>query len=326
MPDQRARFEACVEQLYLLATTYSALGLTEKPAICDTLLSVTASFMERALGAMFLQESAQLSPVAMRGDPGEAALLIAAPMWDRFAGERITQIVAAADLEAPLRGMPAFAGGIAVAPLTQQDHVTGLLVIAARAGEEPFSSLDEPFLTAAASIGALSLASAEAISVQQLLTADMNRTATEARREAAEKARLLEELDRQLAVIQRQHDEIRALSTPTLEVWKGVLLLPIIGHVDVARGEEMMAKLLPEVVAKRATHVILDLTGADIADAGAADQIVRLAAASRLLGAQAILTGIQPAVSKTIVSLGIQLSGVRTVRTPEQALRLCMAS
>src|SRR5690606_7555303 len=47
------------------------------------------------------------------------------------------------------------------------------------------------------------------------------------------------ELEEKLATIERQQVAIRELSTPVIEVWSGVLCLPIVGIMDTTRSAEM---------------------------------------------------------------------------------------
>ena len=60
------RLEAYLEHLYLMATTFSALSLYERPAIGDTLLSLTCSFLSRSSGALLLRSGDALEPFATR--------------------------------------------------------------------------------------------------------------------------------------------------------------------------------------------------------------------------------------------------------------------
>lgn len=132
---------------------------------------------------------------------------------------------------------------------------------------------------------------------------------------AAENAELIERL--RMAV-----DE---LSTPVLEIWDDVLALPVVGVVDTQRSAQMVERLLGEVVARRSRFVIVDLTGVDVIDTSTADRFLKLARAVELLGAQCIVTGIQPAVAQTLVELGVEFAGLATQRNLKRALEVCMA-
>lgn len=141
----------------------------------------------------------------------------------------------------------------------------------------------------------------------------------------AEKLAELEQLDR-LAEIERQQSLIEVLSTPILELWEDVIALPIMGALDRNRTENTMRVLLEEVRDKRVRFALLDLTGVDAIDTTTAEHVVRIAQAVAMLGARAIVTGIQPAVAQTLVDLGIDLSAVSTRRNLRDGLRDCLQS
>jgi anti-anti-sigma factor len=124
--------------------------------------------------------------------------------------------------------------------------------------------------------------------------------------------------------IAAQRETIRALSSPIIEVWRGILALPVIGAVDAERAADMMTRLLESVSSTRASRVILDLTGVGQIDSTTADHIVKILRAVELLGAQGILVGIQPAISRTLVALDTNLSPLRTFRTLGDALQRCL--
>ena len=115
------------------------------------------------------------------------------------------------------------------------------------------------------------------------------------------------------------------LSTPIIKLWRGVLMLPVIGSVDGHRASEMMSQLLTAVAAEKAEYVVLDLTGVSTIDTETANHFVRILGAVELLGAHGIVAGVQPSVSLSVVALGVDLRGIRTVRNVQQALAVCMA-
>jgi len=128
-------------------------------------------------------------------------------------------------------------------------------------------------------------------------------------RKQAEQAR--EEL--QAAVIASQQTLLAELSSPLIPLADGVLAMPLIGTIDAARAERVVEALLAGVIAQRARTVILDVTGVRTIDTRVAEALARAAGAVRLLGAEAILTGIGPEVATTLVGLGVDLGGVRTL-------------
>ncbi|WP_437656219.1 STAS domain-containing protein [Sorangium sp. So ce1182] len=134
-------------------------------------------------------------------------------------------------------------------------------------------------------------------------------------------SRLVEkELRLQLDQIAAQQKVIRDLSTPIIEVWDGVLTLPMVGTVDSVRTAEVMDSLLSKIVETRARFAILDLTGVEVVDTQVASHLIDLITAIRLLGADGIVAGIKPNVAQTMVALGLDLSQLNTQRNLRAAL------
>ena len=52
-------------------------------------------------------------------------------------------------------------------------------------------------------------------------------------------------------MIARQQEEMLELSTPVVQLWEGVLALPLIGTLDSARTQVVMQNLLEAIVADR---------------------------------------------------------------------------
>ena len=71
-----------------------------------------------------------------------------------------------------------------------------------------------------------------------------------------------------------------------------------------------------------ARGVLLDLSIVELIDSFLGRLLNDVAAATRLLGAQAVIVGMQPQVAMTLVELGLELKGVRTALTPEKGMAL----
>jgi rsbT co-antagonist protein RsbR len=137
-----------------------------------------------------------------------------------------------------------------------------------------------------------------------------------------EKARTYQQdLEGKLATIERQRIAIQELSTPIMEVWDGVLCVPVVGLMDTARSSEMTNTLLRAVVDKGAKCAIIDITGIDVMDTRTVDHFVRMAKAVRLLGSECVLTGMNPHIAQTCVHMGLDLSNVITHRNLRDALQ-----
>lgn len=123
--------------------------------------------------------------------------------------------------------------------------------------------------------------------------------------------------------LERQAQQIQELSVPILDVGQGVLAVPLIGALDVERSQAIGARLLPEVAARRAGSVILDLTGVDALETEGAEALMKVARAIQLLGARPILTGIRPALAEMLVKRGVELGGILTLRSLHEGLTRC---
>ncbi len=122
-------------------------------------------------------------------------------------------------------------------------------------------------------------------------------------------------------VILRQTDEIAEISTPVIRVWEGILALPIIGTLDSARTQVVMESLLSQVVETGSEITILDISGVPAVDSLVAQHLIKTVSATRLMGAECIISGIRPEIAQTIVHLGIDLSGIITKATLASALK-----
>lgn len=124
--------------------------------------------------------------------------------------------------------------------------------------------------------------------------------------------------------LQRKIDLISQLSTPVMEIWDSVLVLPIVGVVDTRRSAEIMDTLLRRIVETRSRCVIVDITGVDLVDTKTADYLVKVVRAASLLGSRCVLTGLSPAVAQTLVNIGTTLDEVRTLRNLKDGLVDCL--
>lgn len=122
-------------------------------------------------------------------------------------------------------------------------------------------------------------------------------------------------------VILRQTDEIAEISTPVIQVWDGILALPIIGTLDSARTQVVMENLLQRIVETGSTIAILDISGVPAVDSLVAQHIIKTVAATRLMGAECIISGIRPEIAQTVVHLGIDLSNIITKSSLASALK-----
>ena len=127
-------------------------------------------------------------------------------------------------------------------------------------------------------------------------------------------------------VILRQTDEITEISTPVIRVWDGILALPIIGTLDSSRTQVVMENLLSQIVETGSSIAILDISGVPAVDSLVAQHLIKTVSATRLMGAECIISGIRPEIAQTVVHLGIDLSGIVTKSSLASALSYAFAT
>lgn len=156
------------------------------------------------------------------------------------------------------------------------------------------------------------------------LIVDLRSNAQQNREKEEALLRQRQELEAKLVTIEQQAAAIRELSTPIIEIWDDILVLPIVGVVDTKRSMEIMNDLLERVVATQSKCVIVDITGVQVVDTRTADYLLKVARAASLLGTRCVLTGLSPAVAQTLVEIGADLTEIRTLRNLKAALKDCL--
>ena len=126
------------------------------------------------------------------------------------------------------------------------------------------------------------------------------------------------------SVIHRQQQELMELSTPVVQLWEEVLALPLIGTLDSERTQVVMENLLQRVVETGARIAIIDITGVPTVDTLVAQHLMKTVAATRLMGADCIISGIRPQIAQTIVHLGVNLNDIITKATLADAFQVAL--
>jgi rsbT co-antagonist protein RsbR len=137
-------------------------------------------------------------------------------------------------------------------------------------------------------------------------------------------ARDLTERREQEQLVARQRDEILELSTPVIQVWDKVLVLPLIGTLDSLRAARLTEGLLERIAQDQAEVVILDISGVPAIDTDVAQHLLKTVEAARLMGTLSVLSGVRPETAQAIVHLGIELAGLRSRNTLRDALQLAL--
>lgn len=146
----------------------------------------------------------------------------------------------------------------------------------------------------------------------------------ERRRTADELRSMVELAEQRLETIERQRLAIADLSAPIIDVWDGVLALPVVGLVDTQRSIELTERLLERISVSGAQSVIVDLTGVEVVDTMTANHLLQMIRAASLLGAFSVLSGISPQIAQTLVQLDVDLTEITTVRNLKEALKTCL--
>ena len=134
-----------------------------------------------------------------------------------------------------------------------------------------------------------------------------------------------DELAVRLRTIEEQNAAIRDLSTPVMEIWDDVLVLPIVGVVDTRRSLDVMNAVLERIVERQARCIIIDITGVEVVDTKTAGHLLKVSRAARLLGARCVLSGLSPAVAQTLVEIGADMTEVSTLRNLKEGLKECLS-
>ena len=126
-------------------------------------------------------------------------------------------------------------------------------------------------------------------------------------------------------LIDQQRQTISELQTPVIQVWEGILALPIVGSLDTARTAEMNETLLQRIVDTGSEIVIVDITAVPVVDTAVAKHLLETISAARLLGAEVFLVGLSTRTAITLVHLGVDLGGVITRTTMAKGLELAFS-
>lgn len=100
------------------------------------------------------------------------------------------------------------------------------------------------------------------------------------------------------------------------------LLMSLQGDLDDTTVVGIEQQLTREVARTRATGTLIDVSGLTMVDSFIARVIARMVAMIRLLGSEAAVVGIQPAVAITLVELGVTMGHLDTALDAEQGMAL----
>lgn len=141
------------------------------------------------------------------------------------------------------------------------------------------------------------------------------------REQQAELERLVAE---RTAELEHKIGLIQAMSAPIIQVWDGVLVVPFVGNFTADAATRTTQEVLAEIQRSRSHAVLLDITGLQEVDTRAAEHLLRLASATRLLGAECAIVGVRPTVARTLVECDAPISALKTHATLHDGLRAAL--
>lgn len=121
--------------------------------------------------------------------------------------------------------------------------------------------------------------------------------------------------------VQRQDALIEQLSTPMIEVWDRVVVLPLTGQLRDADWIHLTERSLAYVQEQRTRCLLLDVTGIETDESGLGLRILRLIRSAGLLGCATILCGVRPDLARSLVQRGEHVHDIRVAPTVHAALR-----
>ncbi|WP_437323160.1 PAS domain-containing protein [Sorangium sp. So ce381] len=148
---------------------------------------------------------------------------------------------------------------------------------------------------------------------------------TDLKQRHMEAERIAAENREQRAIIQMQAELLDRVAMPVIQVWEGILLIPLVGEMSDRRASQALESLLAAIGQRRAEFVILDITGVPVIDSAVARHLVRAVQAAELLGCRSVMVGIGPEIARTLVGLGIDFGRITTQGTLQSGLAYAMS-
>jgi predicted ATPase/GAF domain-containing protein/anti-anti-sigma regulatory factor len=291
-------------------------------------------------GRLFVEASIQVDPDTIQvniGEPIESVTNLAVSLVQYVARTREPVVLDEAGTDARFSSDPYLAAhkpkSLLCLCLLYQSRLTGVLYLENR---------DTSFAFTSDRIELLQMLSAQAaIAVENALLYERLQAATRqleqyneglgkandqlkaefAERVSAEQARsaLQEE------IIQMQRTRLAEMSTPLIPITDRIMVMPLIGTVDAQRAQQILDTALHGAQRHRASVVIIDITGIKYVDTNVASTLINAAAALRLIGAEAFITGMRPEVAMTLVGLGIDLGSLVTRSTLQSGIAYALS-
>jgi rsbT co-antagonist protein RsbR len=119
-------------------------------------------------------------------------------------------------------------------------------------------------------------------------------------------------------------DKWKALAAPVFELYPGLSIMIVVGHLDADRFDDIITNLLNHVASVKTRVVLLDLSVAIMDEKKVAEQLKKAVRAVRLLGAECVVTGMQPALAQALEPLVTDIDMAKNFSCMEHALEAAL--
>lgn len=250
---------------------------------------------------------------------------------DAIAQQAMNHLTASADsLAQETRRMQQITGGTLIADLIL---VLGIGFGLAQTITRPVKELVTATKRLAAGDYSVTVSQTDGSEIGQLATIFNQMTATlrqqhsEMQQQQAAIVSRNQELEQALAEIKVATDAqaalaatVRKLTVPVVPILDQVIVVSLVGEINAERAQTLLDQLLDGVTTYHAAIAILDVTGVPFIDASNVGWLLNVAAAVKLLGTRCLLVGIRPEVAQAMVASGINLAGITTRATLQDAV------
>jgi rsbT antagonist protein RsbS len=115
------------------------------------------------------------------------------------------------------------------------------------------------------------------------------------------------------------NDELNRL--PIIKLWNQILV-PLQGEITDEMADRLRSNVLEKIHSTGADGLVIDVTGVWTIDSHLCSVISRLAASAQLMGTRSIICGMSADIAMTLQTMGIDLSGIKTALTVEEAFAI----
>jgi rsbT co-antagonist protein RsbR len=118
---------------------------------------------------------------------------------------------------------------------------------------------------------------------------------------------------------------VQDLETPAIPLLNGVVVTPLVGHIDSRRAQNIYRSVIQATSEMKAHTLLIDMTGVPIIDQQVIQELQKLAQSVQLLGASVIMTGISPSIAQTMIALEADFSRIVTMGRLQDGIQYVIA-